>query len=88
MVTHKMNSKMISVEANHELDGKIARMGMIPGLIYVAETQTGRVFSMRFGNFSGYYGQTADEFGLRPGTRVRFQVNDDLQTVATASILK
>ena len=83
-----MDSKMNIVQSNLELEGNIARMGMFPGLVYVAEKQTGRVFSIRFGNFSGYHGETADEFGLRPGTRIRFQVNDDLQTVATAKILK
>jgi hypothetical protein len=39
-----MDSKMNSVQSNLELEGHIARMGLIPGLIYVVETQTGRVF--------------------------------------------
>ena len=79
---------MNSVQSNHEHEGHIARIGMIPGLLYVAEIQTGRVFSMRFGNFLGYRGQTAKEFGLRPGARIRFRVNEDRQTVDSATILK
>ena len=83
-----METKMNSVHSNLEIEGQIARMGMIPGLLYVAETQTGRVFSMRFGNFFGYRGQTAKEFGFRPGRRIRFRVNEDRQTVASATIVK
>ena len=79
---------MNSVQSNLELEGHVARIGMIPGLLYVAETQTGRVFSMRFGNFLGYRGQPAKEFGLRPGVRIRFRVNEDRQTVDSATILK
>jgi hypothetical protein len=74
--------------SNPEHEGRIARLGSIPGLLYVEEIQTGRVFSMRFGNFPGYRGQTAKQFGLRPGARIRFRVNADQQTVATAAILK
>jgi len=83
-----MDSKMNSIHSNLEMEGRIARMGLIPGLLFVAESQTGRVFSLRFGNFSGYHGQAADEFGFRPGARIRFQVNEDQQTVASANILR
>ncbi len=83
-----MGFNVKSVQSNFEIEGHIARMGIIPGLLYVAETQTGRVFSMRFGNFSGYRGQTAEEFGLRPGAHIRFRVSEDRQTVASATILK
>ena len=79
---------MNSVPSNLELEGQVARMGMVPGLVYVGETRTGRVFSMRLGHFSGYRGQTTDEFGLHPGTRIRFQINPDQQTVAVASIVE
>ena len=79
---------MNSVKSKLELEGQVARMGMVPGLVYVAETGTGRVFSMRLGHFSGYRGQPIDEFGLRPGTRIRFRINPDQETVAAASIVK
>jgi len=61
---------------------------MIPGLLYVAESKTGRVFAMRFGNFSGYRGERADEFGLKPGAHIRFSLSEDMETVSTAQILK
>ena len=75
-------------QTNLEREGHIARFGTTHGLLYVAETQTGRVFSMRFGNFFGYRGQSADEFGLNPGALIRFRLNDDMETVSSATIMR
>jgi hypothetical protein len=68
-------------------EGKISRIGMIPGTLYVVENGSQRTYGINLHTMAGYRGETLKALGFRVGAHVRFQTAADQQTVTAAQAI-
>ena len=73
---------------NIHLEGTISRIGMIPGIFYVVESENQRTYGIDLGTIAGYRGETFTELGIKLGARVRFRTADDPRIVSTAEVIR
>ena len=67
-------------------EGKISRIGMIPGILYVVENDTQRTFGINLRDLEGYRGESLKELGFRVGAKVRFHTEGEQHVVMAAKI--
>ncbi len=70
------------------LEGKISRIGMVPGIFYVVENTNLRTYGIDLGKLEGYRGETFSEIGVKVGATVRFRTGEDPRIVASASVIR
>lgn len=66
--------------------GKISRIGMIPGILYVIENGTQRTYGINLRDLEGYRGESLKELGFRVGAQVRFHTEGEQHVVMAAKI--
>ena len=67
-------------------EGKISRIGMIPGILYVVENDTQRTFGINLRDLEGYRGESLRELGFQVGAKVRFQTEGEQHVVMASKI--
>ena len=70
------------------LEGKISRMGSIPGLFYVVESSSQRTYGIDVNQIEGFRGETPKELGIKVGAKVQFCTGDDPRMVASAKVVR
>ena len=69
-------------------EGRISRIGMIPGILYVLENDSQRTFGINLRELDGYCGESPKELGFTVGAPVRFLTRDDQQIVTAAHVIR
>ena len=85
---NKFQGDLIHLANSLNLEGKISRIGMIPGIFYVVEKTDNRTYGIDLGKIEGYRGETFKELGIRVGANVRFRTEDDPRKVAAAEVIR
>ena len=67
-------------------EGRISRIGMIPGILYVIENGTQRTYGINLRDLEGYRGESLKELGFRVGAQVRFHTEGEQHVVMAANI--
>ena len=70
---------------NHE--GAVSRIGMIPGIFYVSEKDSQKIYGVNLRDIAGYRGETEQELGIRVGAAVRFRTGQDQRTVEAVEVI-
>ena len=79
---------MSNLQKSLDLQGRITRVGMVPGLFYLVENKSQTIYGMRISDIEGYRGESAKELGLKVGAPVRFRAKNGINAVESAVIEK
>ena len=85
---NKFQGDLFNLANRLNLEGKISRIGMIPGIFYVVEENDHRTYGIDLGKIEGYRGETFQELGIKVGAKVRFRTDEDPRKVAAAEIVR
>lgn len=81
---HLSESVAMPVSVNRE--GRISRIGMIPGILYVVEDLSQQTYGINLRDLEGYRGESPKELGLTVGAKVRFRTAGEQQVVKAERI--
>lgn len=84
----KFQGDLINLANSLNLEGKISRIGMIPGIFYVVEENDNRTYGIDLAKIEGYRGETFQELGIKVGAKVRFRTEEDPRKVAAAEVIR
>lgn len=69
-------------------EGRISRIGMVPGVLYVVENENRRTYGINLSALEGYCGETLEELGFQVGAAIRFDTIGEQQVVAAKTLTR
>ena len=69
-------------------EGRISRIGMVPGVLYVVENDNQRTYGINLSDLEGYRGETLKELGFKVGAAIRFDTVGEQQVVAAKALVR